>query len=203
VLIDDDPDFCFFLKANIEREGNFAVTTCSQSIKALSIIKEVNPDVVLLDVMMPDKSGIDIARELKANKKTSHIPYIFISGIIDIKAAQNDKNLGGAHCLAKPIETEKVIYTLNKVLSQSKQGKGPADTQEKVRTVTFLTREQIDFLDNLGKDALFLQGNKLSRSSILADLVDILMQTDIQLNDSNFSNKNLKQIIIEKIKEIG
>ena len=60
----------------------------------------------------------------------------------------------------------------------------------KLRTVTFLTREQIDFLDRLGKDALFYKGSKLSRAHILAEMVDLLMQLGIDAKNIDLTNGN-------------
>ena len=60
----------------------------------------------------------------------------------------------------------------------------------KLRTVTFLTREQIDFLDRLGKDALFYKGSKLSRAHILAEMVDLLMQLGIDVKRIDLEEGN-------------
>jgi hypothetical protein len=60
----------------------------------------------------------------------------------------------------------------------------------KLRTVTFLTREQIDFLDRLGKDALFYNGSKLSRAHILAEMVDLLMQLGIDVKNIDLAQGN-------------
>jgi hypothetical protein len=60
----------------------------------------------------------------------------------------------------------------------------------KLRTVTFLTRQQIDFLDKLGKDALFYKGSKLSRAHILAEMVDLLMQLGIDVKEIDLAKGN-------------
>jgi len=70
---------------------------------------------------------------------------------------------------------------------------------EKLRTVTFLDREQIDFLDNLDKDALFYQGTKLSRVHILSELVDLLMALRINIKDINLKQETLAQGILKII----
>jgi len=75
---------------------------------------------------------------------------------------------------------------------------------EKLRTVTFLTREQIDFLDNLGKDALFYQGIKLSRAQILAELVDLLRELGIDAKKLNLNpGKHLAEEILKIINHNG
>ncbi len=67
----------------------------------------------------------------------------------------------------------------------------------KLRTVTFLTREQIDFLDKLGKDALFYKGSKLSRAHILAELVDLLMELGIDVKQIDLAHGHLAGEILK------
>jgi hypothetical protein len=69
----------------------------------------------------------------------------------------------------------------------------------KLRTVTFLTREQIDFLDKLGKDALFYKGSKLSRAQILAEMVDLLMQLGIDARKIDLAHGHLASEILKAV----
>lgn len=201
LLIDDDVDFCFFLKANIEKSGDFQVTVCTNSTEAFKIAKKLQPDLVFIDIMMPEKSGIGIATDLRKDKSTRHIPYIFLSGIVNEREMRKYKGLiGDAPYVAKPVESEKIISLINEFAAKPNRKTAEVSlTKEKIRTVTFLTRRQIDFLDRLGKDALFYYGSKLSRSEILSELVNLLIEVNIEAKDSRLDQKNLSQIIIEKI----
>lgn len=69
--------------------------------------------------------------------------------------------------------------------------------------MTFLTRRQIDFLDKLGKDALFSQGSKLSRSDILSELVNFLMSLGINLKGADLSRHNFSEIISKAVNNNG
>lgn len=71
--------------------------------------------------------------------------------------------------------------------------------KEKIRTVTFLTREQIDFLDKVGKDALFYEGYKLSRAHILSDLVNILMKLGIDIKTIDLSKETFSEGLLDVI----
>lgn len=73
------------------------------------------------------------------------------------------------------------------------------EVRKKLRTVTFLTRQQIDFLDKLGKDALFYENKKLSRSEILSELVNLLMGMRISVKDFNLGEDTLAQELLKKI----
>ena len=69
------------------------------------------------------------------------------------------------------------------------------------RVITFLNREQVDFIDKIGKDALFSKGTKLSRSRIISLLVDLIMELDIN-GEGISSLEELKQRIKERIRPV-
>ncbi|MFA6610218.1 MAG: response regulator [Candidatus Omnitrophota bacterium] len=187
MMVDDDKDLCFFLKKNLEKDKDMQVTVCSESRDAVKMIKETRPDVVLLDIMMPGKSGIDIASELRNGKDTKNIPIIFLTAIIKEEEIEKHKNLiGEGYYISKPVEVEDLIKAINKVTVDA----APTIdmSREKVRIVTFLSREQIDFLDKLGKDTLFHTGYKLSRSETLDELVTLLMELKINFREIDLSS---------------
>src|SRR3989338_259771 len=74
---------------------------------------------------------------------------------------------------------------------------------ERIRVVAFRTREQIDFLDKVGKDALFSRGIKLSRAQILSQLVCLLMELGIDIQKMDLKNESLEQGIMQTIKNIN
>jgi DNA-binding response OmpR family regulator len=194
MVVDDDKDLCFFLKKNLEKDKEMQVSVCSESRDAVKMIKEVRPDVVLLDIMMPGKSGIDIASELRNAKDTKNIPIVFLTAIIKEAEIEKHKNLiGEGYYISKPVEIEDLIKAINKVTEES----APTidNSREKVRIVTFLSRVQIDFLDKLGKDTLFHTGYKLSRSETLDELVTLLMELKINFKEMDLSSGLAKGIL--------
>lgn len=70
----------------------------------------------------------------------------------------------------------------------------------RVTTVTFLTRQEIDFLDRMGKDCFFKYGHKLSRAEILSQLVDLLMHLGIKVEDLNLEDNSLWEALMEATK---
>ena len=71
--------------------------------------------------------------------------------------------------------------------------------KEKLRAVTFLSRQQIDFLDKLGKDAFFYEGKKLSRSHIISELVNFLMDFGISIKNINVADDTLAQELLKMV----
>lgn len=80
LVVDDEPSFRFFLKALFETEGH-TVHLARNAKEALFQVREELPDLITLDVMMPDHGGLEMYRALKAQKEWQGIPVIMLSGV--------------------------------------------------------------------------------------------------------------------------
>jgi CheY-like chemotaxis protein len=78
LLVDDDPDFLDIISIKLEKEG-YKVEKVDLPEKAIEKILEFNPDLVILDILMPRKDGIDIALEIKNNDKLKNTKFIFLT----------------------------------------------------------------------------------------------------------------------------
>lgn len=115
LLIDDEEDFCFFVKNNLEAGGKFRVTACSDSTKGVELTKKLLPDLILLDILMPGMSGSDIAAALKEDTATAGIPIVFLTAVITEKETSEAKNLvAGWPFVAKPVKIKELIKVINK-----------------------------------------------------------------------------------------
>lgn len=82
LLIDDEPGFTALLKAGLERIGNYEIVFCNQPNRALRTALEVQPDAILLDVMMPGQDGSDLYREMEAHPILRKIPKIMLTSLV-------------------------------------------------------------------------------------------------------------------------
>lgn len=80
MVVDDEPDLCEMLKATLQQDGAFKVTTVSDPTIVEDVIREEPVDVILLDIVMPGRSGREIIAALKADETLKDIPIIVISG---------------------------------------------------------------------------------------------------------------------------
>src|SRR6185312_8484434 len=85
MVVDDDPDSLAILGRYVRREGLLVVEACSGT-ECLRQAKEGPPDVIVLDLMMPEMDGFDVCRALKANAATAEIPIIMLTARDDIDA---------------------------------------------------------------------------------------------------------------------
>ena len=80
IMIDDEADLCAVVKENLEGTGKFIVETLSEPSQAEEFIRAQKPDIVLLDVVMPQRKGPEILKSLKKDPELKAIPVVLVSG---------------------------------------------------------------------------------------------------------------------------
>jgi DNA-binding response OmpR family regulator len=118
LTIDDEADFCFFVTKNLVQEGSFDVIIATSGKEGIELAKNERPDIILLDLVMPDMPGEDVAAALKEHSSTANIPILFITALAthdDIGDSKENK-IGNNYILPKPVRTKKLIETILKIL---------------------------------------------------------------------------------------
>ncbi len=119
LLIDDEPAFTRMVKLNLEATGKYAVRVVNESPKAQEAANEFHPQIILLDVVMPEADGGDVAIQLRQHKVTQDTPIIFVSAMVSRKESGSGfYESGGEHFLAKPVTTELLSNAIESVLSK-------------------------------------------------------------------------------------
>ena len=114
LVVDDEPDVLKILLLRLKKTG-YDVIGARDGREALDLARQMIPDLIMLDVYMPDMNGDDVTRILKADKKLKHIPIILISATataLDRKA----KECGADGHVTKPFEPEELMGTIKKLL---------------------------------------------------------------------------------------
>jgi two-component system alkaline phosphatase synthesis response regulator PhoP len=118
LVVDDEKDIVDILKYNLEKEHEFDVFTAYNGKEALSLV-ENNPDLILLDIMMPELNGFEVCKQLKQNPATAKIPVIFLTA----KENEIDEilglELGADDYIHKPLSPRKVIARVKSVIRRS------------------------------------------------------------------------------------
>ena len=114
-LIEDDPDLFTLVKYNLEKEG-FSVAGAQRGRDAVELCRRERPDLLLLDIMLPDSDGLDICRRMRAQSDLAHIPIIFLTA----RASETDRvvglELGADDYVVKPFFTRELIARVKKQL---------------------------------------------------------------------------------------
>jgi len=104
LYVDDEPDIAEIVKLSLEKIGGFEVRVCDNGKEALKVIPEFMPDMVLLDVMMPEMDGPSTLTELKGMEGFSDIPVVFVTAKVQPYEVQHFRQIGAADVIAKPFD---------------------------------------------------------------------------------------------------
>ncbi|MFV1982216.1 MAG: PleD family two-component system response regulator [Thiohalomonadales bacterium] len=120
LVVDDEPALTRMVKLNLERTGDYEVRTENQGTMAIPAAKEFKPDLIFLDVMMPDMSGDEISALLKEDPELCDIKSVFMTAIVSKDETEEmGSDIGGNLFLAKPVKTDELISTIERVLGDS------------------------------------------------------------------------------------
>ena len=118
LAVDDDPVILRLIEVNLSLEG-FEVALAAGGDDALVKAREVDPDVILLDVMMPGVTGWDVARRLKDDAATSAIPLVFLSARSQEEDRRKGQELGVAAYVSKPFDPVDLVDTIRRVAGRA------------------------------------------------------------------------------------
>lgn len=104
LVVDDEPMHVDLIKAMLENE--YSIITAGNGEEALGLAARALPDLILMDVMMPDMTGRQACKKLKADKQTRHIPVIFVTSLTDTNDEKKGLEVGAVDYITKPINSE-------------------------------------------------------------------------------------------------
>ena len=112
LFVDDDESITRTLKLFLDRRGGYEVRTENRGSQAVQVARDFRPDLIVLDIVMPDADGGAIAQDLGEDPKLRYIPIVFLSAIIkrnEIGGQGTAIGDGGHTYLAKPVEPDELI----------------------------------------------------------------------------------------------
>lgn len=115
LIVDDEPANIFFLKGILEGEG-YRVITASNGMECLDILKDTRPDVILLDIMMPVISGIEVLEKIQKNVNTKNIPVIMVTAKTESTDVEEALDKGAVEYIKKPIDEIELLARLRTTL---------------------------------------------------------------------------------------
>jgi two-component system, OmpR family, alkaline phosphatase synthesis response regulator PhoP len=118
LLVDDEPDILEFLEYNLRKEG-IIVHTASNGVEAIAKAKILHPHLIVLDIMMPEKDGIETCRELRALPEFNQTPIAFLTARDEDYTQINALEIGGDDFITKPIRPKVFISRIKALLRRS------------------------------------------------------------------------------------
>ena len=159
-MIDDEQELCLLVKSNLEDTGEFDVVTLNDPQGAEDFIRQENPDLILLDNVMPKRMGSEVAKKLKKDDETKNIPIIMVSGkgemvynkkkqdfqlipnnpttkdrgkLADVKGSEALASAYGVDdYISKPFATDILVEVIKEVLKSKRRGGQEENKEEPV-----------------------------------------------------------------------
>ena len=120
LVVDDEPDFASIVQGNLEKEG-FEVEVAYNGVEGMEKVQANAPDAIILDVMMPEKDGYKLCKELKRDPQYADIPVILLTAVASHVTTTRYSHADGMSTEAddfieKPASLEKILKSLNRLL---------------------------------------------------------------------------------------
>ena len=136
LVVDDSPNSLKFLTDILEETGAVVLVALNGQ-KALEVIDEVTPDVILMDAVMPGMDGFETCRRIKQSSDMQHVPVIFMTGLSETQHIVEGFQAGGVDYLVKPIASDELIARMNVHLANARLTQGAYLAMDEARRFLF------------------------------------------------------------------
>ena len=146
LIVDDTPNNLRFLSTTLTEQG-YKVRSVTDGLMALTVAQAAKPDLILLDIMMPNLDGYEVCQRLKANEQTRDIPVIFLSALDEVIDKVKSFTVGGVDYITKPFQLDEVLARIETHLSlraaQKEIRQLNAELEQRVRQRTAQLEQEI------------------------------------------------------------
>jgi DNA-binding response OmpR family regulator/DNA-binding CsgD family transcriptional regulator len=119
LVVDDTPDTLGFLTDTLDHAG-FTVLIATDGASALDLVEQISPDLVLMDAVMPGLNGFETCRRMKREKRFSHLPVIFMTGLSETEHVVEGLAAGGVDYVTKPIIVDELLARIRVHLANAR-----------------------------------------------------------------------------------
>lgn len=117
LIIDDEEGFSQLIKMNLEESGEYDVYTQSKGLLGLATAKQVKPNLIFLDILMPDVEGSEVAAQLRDDRETKNIPVVFLTALVSgSEVKSRGGTIAGNPFIAKPASADQLIAIIKKTI---------------------------------------------------------------------------------------
>jgi DNA-binding response OmpR family regulator len=140
LVIDDEAPIRLLCRVNLEAES-MDVVEAADGEEGLTLARAENPDIVLLDVMMPGMDGWQVAERLLENEETSQIPLVFLTARAELRDRARGLELGGVDYITKPFNPVELASVVESLLERVRRGERDDLRREKIAELRDLLSE--------------------------------------------------------------
>lgn len=181
LVVDDEKDIVEMLKYNLEKEG-YTVFTALNGKRAIEQAQENKPNLILLDIMMPEMDGWEVCKQLMKEERTSTIPVIFLTA----KGSEVDEvvglELGADDYIVKPISIRKLIARIKTALRRKEKLDTPGKTIPEILKIGTLEINIPNYTVKMGKEELLFPKKEFETLVFLASHRGRVISREVLLN---------------------
>jgi CheY-like chemotaxis protein len=119
MVVDDNPDIITIVKTILEGKG-YQVLSASSGQELLNLLVDRKPDLIILDIMMPEMDGLEVLGRLKAVTETASIPVILLTAKVQYEDVLGGYKLGADYYITKPFTSTQLVNGINLLLGEGK-----------------------------------------------------------------------------------
>lgn len=190
LIVDDSPENLGMLNLALEKEG-METLVALEGGQALSIAKKMQPDIILLDAVMPNMDGFEVCKILKEDTDLKFIPVIFMTGLSDQDSVLKGFNSGGIDYVTKPIVNSELIARMRVHLSHNRLTRSAQSALDMVGQYVFASNASGDILWSTTEVSRLLDESN-NNSLWLKDRLHLELAQWLSTNPNNGMSLNLK-----------
>lgn len=147
LVAEDENKIRNLIKVFLERDGYKVIETKS-GLETINGIKKYLPDVIILDIIMPEMDGLEVCKEIRKDENCSGIPIIYLSNIVDKKAVIKGLEIGGDDYVTKPFDPNELVARVNAILRRYDRARQNETLQTNIEELTY---QETKILQLIGK----------------------------------------------------
>lgn len=121
LVVDDEPDVTELLKYKLEQDGHLCQVV-NNPLSFISVAREFNPNLIILDIMMPELNGLQLCKMVRSDPKMNTIPIIFLTARGEVEDRIKGLESGGDDYMAKPFNTKELLLRVGNILNRKQSG---------------------------------------------------------------------------------
>ncbi|MDA0848191.1 MAG: response regulator transcription factor [Verrucomicrobia bacterium] len=141
LIVDDEPDVTELLKYKLEQDGHLCQVV-NNPLSFISVAREFNPDLLLLDIMMPELNGLQLCKMVRSDPKMNTIPIIFLTARGEVEDRIKGLESGGDDYISKPFNTKELLLRIGKILNRNHTNE-TANTKNRIQIAGVLLDESL------------------------------------------------------------
>lgn len=214
LIVDDEPDICEIIQYNLWKEG-YQTEMAHNGSDALHIAKSLLPDLILLDIMMPEKDGMKTLQDMRKQSSLKNTAVIFLTAMAGEKSQVDGLDLGADDYIVKPIKPKLLISRIQAVLRRTKQ----ADTPSHILHIGSLIMDRERFFVSYQNKNIILAKKEFDLLELLAmhpgrvflrdEILSKVWGSDVIVGDRTIDvhvrkiRKKMQDNVIQTIKGVG